>query len=250
MNISERADELEAQMIDDLQRAMPVKAVLYTSGDRDPRLPQIYRSANPEFAGRRFLMGHDERLSRMPERPTLIDFFDHRMSSPQHVMQSARLARNKGCEEKVVLACLLHDIAVHGFIRSDHGYWAAQMIEPYVDPEVAWAVRYHQALRFFPDPAVGYEYPELYVKLFGDAYEPEPYVKRAYEEARNHPWYMTARLITLNDYYSFDPDVVVEIGEFADLIERNFRQPPEGLGWDDSPSAHMWRTMNWPTRFL
>jgi hypothetical protein len=61
---------------------------------------------------------------------------------------------------------------------------------------------------------------------------------------------MTSREITLNDYYSFDPTVQVEIDEFADIIERNFRQPAEGLGWDDTPSSHMWRTMNWPTRFL
>ena len=26
--------------------------------------------------------------------------------------------------------------------------------------------------------------------------------------------------------------------------------PKEGLGWDNSPSAHMWRTIMWPTRFL
>jgi hypothetical protein len=250
MSISERADQLEEQMAAELEAAMPVKSVLYTSGDRDPRDPQPYRSDKGEFAGKRFLMGRDRRLSEMPERPTLADFFRHRMSSPQHVMQSARLARTKGCSEKVVMACLLHDIGVHGFIRADHGYWAAQLVEPYVDEEVAWAIRYHQALRFFPDASVGYEYPELYIRLFGDAYEPEPYIKRAYEYARNHPWYMTSREITLNDYYSFDPTVQVEIDEFADIIERNFRQPAEGLGWDDTPSSHMWRTMNWPTRFL
>ncbi len=59
----------------------------------------------------------------------------------------------------MVLACLLHDIAIVSFIRCDHGYWGAQMIEPYVDEEVAWAVKTHQALRFFPDESVGYGYP-------------------------------------------------------------------------------------------
>ena len=28
--------------------------------------------------------------------------------------------------------------------------------------EIAWAVRYHQPLRYFADPSVGYEYPEAY----------------------------------------------------------------------------------------
>ena len=28
----------------------------------------------------------------------------------------------------LILACLLHDIAVGSFIRTDHGYWGAQLI--------------------------------------------------------------------------------------------------------------------------
>jgi len=28
-------------------------------------------------------------------------------------------------DEKIILACLLHDIGVIGFIRADHGYWGA-----------------------------------------------------------------------------------------------------------------------------
>jgi len=27
----------------------------------------------------------------------------------------------------------LHDIAIGGFIRSDHGYWTAQLLEPFDD---------------------------------------------------------------------------------------------------------------------
>jgi hypothetical protein len=61
---------------------------------------------------------------------------------------------------------------------------------------------------------------------------------------------MTARMITVHDIYSFDPDVVVELDEFTDVIGRKFRQPREGLGWDSSASAHMWRTLIRPTRYL
>jgi hypothetical protein len=61
---------------------------------------------------------------------------------------------------------------------------------------------------------------------------------------------MSSRLITLNDLYSFDPNAVVSIDEFEDIIGRNFKQPKEGLGFDGSPVAHMWRTMIWPTRYL
>ena len=87
----------------------------------------------------------------MPDKPTLIDFFKLRFASTAHLLQSAKHAlRNAGLPEKIVLACLLHDIGVVGFIRCDHGYWGAQMIEPYVDEEVSWAIRAHQALRFYP----------------------------------------------------------------------------------------------------
>jgi hypothetical protein len=61
---------------------------------------------------------------------------------------------------------------------------------------------------------------------------------------------MTGRLITINDIYSFDPDAKVYWEEFEDIVGRNFKQPEEGLGFDGSPVAHMWRTLIWPTRFL
>jgi hypothetical protein len=186
----------------------------------------------------------------MPERPTLFDFFRLRFGPSNHLMQSARLAQKNGAGEKIVLACLLHDIANIGFIRGDHGYWAAQLVEPYVDEEVSWGIRYHQALRFFPDESVGYTYPESYVRLFGPEYRPDPYIERDYRHALGHKWYMTARLITVNDLYAFDPDVRVELEEFTDIVGRHFTQPKEGLGFDASPSAHMWRTIMWPTKYL
>ena len=248
LSISERADALEHEKMRELD-VIATKSRLFTLGDSNPPstagLPLL--AQNP---GKHLLMGHDPRLPKMPEKPTLIDFFNYRFGPAQHLLQSARHARNAGYDEKVVLACLLHDIGVIGFIRSDHGYWGAQLIEPYVDEEVSWAIRTHQALRFFPDPSVGYEYPELYVRFFGADYKPEPYIEAEYQRARAHKWYMTARLICVSDIYAFDPNVVATLDEFADLIGRHFRQPEAGLGFDNSPSAHMWRTLNWPTRFL
>jgi hypothetical protein len=35
----------------------------------------------------------------------------------------------------------------------------------------------------------------------------------------------------------------VSINEFTDIIGRHFRQPKEGLGYDNTPVSHMWRTM-------
>lgn len=245
MTTLQQAEAAEHALSQELDRVV-VKSVIFTSGERDPRQPV----SRPPDDGRLYMMGHDARLPRMPDRPTLFDFFRLRFGPSTHLLQSARLAMKNGVDEKIVLACLVHDIAITGFIRSDHGYWGAQLLDPYVDEEVAWGIRYHQALRFFPDESVGYRYPELYLKLFGADYVPEPHIQEAYRYARNHKWYMTSRLITVNDLYAFDPTVRVELEEFTDVVGRHFRQPKEGLGFDQSPAAHMWRTINWPTRYL
>jgi hypothetical protein len=248
LTMSERADALEERMMHEMEHILTKSTLHYLSDGQvtmDGGMDLLAR--NP---GKHFLLGEDPRLPRMPAKPTLVDYFRLRFASTSHVLQSATHALKGGHSEKVVMACLLHDIAVVSFIRCDHGYWGAQMIEPYVDEEVAWAVKMHQALRFFPDESVGYGYPEMYVKLFGPDYKPEPYIVAEYERARRHKWYMTARIVTMNDIYSFDPNAKVDIDDFADIVGRNFRQPEEGLGFDNSPSAHMWRTMMWPSRFL
>jgi hypothetical protein len=246
MNTLERAEAAERAMSEELDRLVIMKSVIYVSGESDPR----QRMMPPPSEGKTFLMGHDPRLPKMPDKPTLFDFFRLRFGPSNHLLQSARLAQKNGLPEKLVLACLLHDIGNIGFIRGDHGYWSAQLVEPYIDPEAAWAIRHHQALRFFADESVGYAYPQSYIKLFGPDYRPEPYIERAYKTARDHKWYMSARQVTVNDLYAFDPNVKVDLEEFTDIVGRNFRQPEEGLGWDDSPSAHMWRTINHPTKYL
>lgn len=198
------------------------------------------------------MMGDNPALPKMPAAPTLLDFFRLRFRgiTYRHSLHSAFLARQAGQSEPVVLACLLHDIANAGLLRADHGYWGAQMIAPYVDEEVAWAVERHQALRFFADESVGYGYPEAYLRYFGPDYRPPAYIRQAHDEARAHRWYMSARMITLYDVYSFADEAPVGPEAFEDLVGRHFRQPAEGLGFDGSPVAHMWRSMIWPNNFL
>jgi len=199
-----------------------------------------------------------DELKPMPARQTLVDIFTLRMDRPKfglpfaaghHGAQCASLAMRAGVDEETVLACLLHDIAM-ALVRPDHGWWGAQLVSPYVSERVSWAIRYHQALRYFPDPENGYEYPEMYVHMFGPGYEPPTYIQTAYKEARAHRWYMTARHITLYDDYSFDPTAAFSMEPFVDIIGRHFRQPKEGLGNDGSPTAHMWRTMIDPNKPL
>jgi hypothetical protein len=193
--------------------------------------------------------GNVKRLEPMPKNPTLQDFFRLRFAPASHVLQSATRALKTGMSEEVILACLLHDCVLN-LIKPDHGWWGAQLFEPYIPEKCTFAIRYHQTLRFYPDADAGYEYPEQYFRIFGHDYTPPPHIEAAYKMLRNHKWYMEPRLVTINDLYSFDPNAKVAIDPFEDIIGRHFKSPKEGLGNDNSPSAHMWRTIANPDQPL
>ena len=248
--LSELADEAEEAAIKELENKIFLRQNLYALGQGEHG---DYRQRGGQLTpGRTVFMGDDPRLPAMPDEPGLLDFVRCRFAigGQQHLLQSARLARKNGVSGKMILACLLHDLAVSSFIRSDHGYWGAAMIGPYVDEEVAWAIRYHQCVRFFADHENGYEYPELYIKFFGEGYEPEDYIKRDYEYARNHKWYGAALEICKNDHYAFDHSLVLEWDEFADVLEDHFHAPEEGLGNDNTSASHIWRTLRRPSNGL
>jgi hypothetical protein len=239
--LTAKADALEDAMSDSLDKRRMKPPGLCNLDGRPERDPNDTRP----------WLQHDEPLlPKMPQNPTLMDFYKLRFAPYDHVLQSARLARLNGENENIIMACLLHDICAFRLINTDHGYWCAQLVKPYVDEEVSWAIEKHQALRFFPDESVGYEYPEAYIRYFGADYKPEPYLEKEHRDAKNHKWYMSARKITINDLYSFEKDVEVELEEFTDIMGRNFKQPKEGLGFDGSPTAHMWRSFIWPNNYL
>jgi hypothetical protein len=249
-----RADALEDHMSKELDAAVTVRRNKgdYTVSELEAIVDKRgYRRGVGKLMVHEFDMRNPDpngtgskvsRLVPMPAKPTLVDFFRRRFEPAAHLLQSARLAMKNGASEEIVLACLLHDAGQY-LMRADHGYWGAQLIEPYVSERVAFAVKYHQALRFYPDPSVGYEYPEVYYGLFGVDYVPAPHIRAAYDYARNHKWYMDARLVTTNDFYAFDPNVEISVDEFTDIIGRHFKQPREGLGHDNTPVSHMWRTI-------
>jgi hypothetical protein len=247
--MSEQADDYEERQLQDLEDRLIAKSLLYSLGDGDQ---PAYKKPGRLKPGQHMMMGEDPRLLEMPEKPNLMDFVKLRFTigGQDHLLQSARLARINGAPEKMVLACLLHDIAVGGFIRSDHGYWGAQLLEPYVDEEVSWAIRMHQCVRFFADEEEGYEYPEAYIRMFGEDYQPAPYIVAEYKRARAHKWYGSALMICKNDLYAFDPDVMVGWEDFEDILGRHFREPTEGLGNDNTSSSHMWRTLRRPCNAL
>jgi hypothetical protein len=201
------------------------------------------RGAGKLFAAEQ---GNVSLLAPMPAKPTLADFIRLRFQgTSEHCLQSARLARKKNLDEDLVFACLIHDLALN-VMRTEHGFWVAQMFEPYVSEKVTFAIRHHATLRFFPDKDAGYEYPELYRTMFGSDYVPPAHQQAEYQWVRKHRWYMAPRLVTVNDLYSFEPGVQVTVDEFEDVIGRHFKQPKEGLGLDGTPVAHMWRSAAYP----
>jgi hypothetical protein len=247
MSHEARADQIEEHLNGELQLAQASPAA---AAERFPTAAEIHEQipTRPYRRGvGRLFMGANganvDFLPAMPKAPTLLDFFENRfVNYRNHCLQSANKAMERGVDEEIVLACLLHD-TVQELIRSEHGYWGAQLYAPYIPERTAFAIRYHQALRFFPDAEAGYEYPDLYHRLFGEDYKPAPQLVADYQYARKHAWYDAAREVTVSDLYAFDPNAVVSIDKFADIVGRHFKQPKEGLGNDGSPVAHMWRTI-------
>jgi hypothetical protein len=262
MNQDTRADALERQMLAQLNAAaaesnvsarLPAgsAALALAPADKFPTMAELdeqittrsYRRGVGRLLWNRNADGRVTRLPPMPAAPSLADFFALRLANTgNHCLQSANKALHRGADEEIVLACLLHDVAQE-FMCADHGYWCAQLIEPYVSERVTFAIKYHQALRFFPDEEAGYAYPDVYRRLYGVDYVPDQRLQETYKFVRAHRWYDAAREVTVSDLYAFDPKAVITIDPFVDIIGRHFKQPQEGLGNDTSPVAHMWRTM-------
>ena len=258
MTSEQKADALEAYMEEELDAAMTA----VQQGSAPEKFPTMADIAerNAKRTGIRAGGGNvfnasnrdgtpKGPLPKMSDRPTLLEFFEKRFAPGNHVLQSATRALKTGMPEEIVFACLMHD-TVHALVKVDHGWWGAQIIEPYASEKVVFAIRHHQTLRFYPDEKFGYEYPESYLRTFGEDYKPEPYLEQNYQMVRHHKWYDLPRLVTVNDLYSFDPNAVVSIEPFIDIIGRQFKQPKEGIGYDNSPTAHMWRTIMFPDRSL
>ncbi len=251
MTPDEKADALEHYMQQKLDGGTAGTDAFPTVAEIAARNADLSRPSR-RGTGSLFSQGRDgklKKLEKMPAKPTLLDFFQYRFAPANHVLQSATRAQKTGMPEEIILACLLHDVVLN-LIHPDHGWWGAQLFEPYVPEITTFAIRYHQTLRFYPDSEYGYEYPESYFRFFGEDYVPEPYLEQTYKWLKNHKNYEYPRLVTVNDLYSFDPNAVVSIDPFVDIVGRHFKQPEEGLGWDNSPSSHMWRTMMWPDRPL
>jgi hypothetical protein len=248
MDSEAKADALEEYLEQQLDDAVAGK-----SGAAVKKFPtvaeleaQIETRTYRRGVGSLFAGGNKVKLVKpMPAAPTILDFFQLRFAPANHVLQSAALAKKNGMSEEIILACLLHD-TVQCMMKTDHGWWGAQLYEPYVPEKTSFAIRHHQTLRFYEDTANGYVYPDLYRNMFGVDYVPPPHIQANYKWLKNHKQYILPRQVTVNDLYAFDPDAKVSIEPFIDILGRHFKSPKEGLGNDNSPVAHMWRSIARP----
>ncbi len=95
--ISKRADEIEYQQMQELGERIVTKSLLFNLADGEVSLGNGFGQGT----GKQLLMGEDPRLPKMPDKPTLLDFFKYRFDpSQQHLLQSANLARKNGLSKK------------------------------------------------------------------------------------------------------------------------------------------------------
>jgi predicted HD phosphohydrolase len=123
----------------------------------------------------------------------------------QHALQTATRAERDGADEEVIVASLLHDV---GKLISvpNHPKIAAEILRPYVRPEVYAMVAHHQ------DFQGRYYYEHLGM---------DPNLR---EQHRGQPWYELAeRFADDYDQKAFDPDFPSEsLEHFEPMVTRVF----------------------------
>ncbi len=129
----------------------------------------------------------------------------------EHSLQAATRAMRDGADDELVAAALIHDIGDE-LAPLNHGEVAAQILRPYVRPEVTWIVEQHGLFQ-------NYYYAH---HIGGD--------RHGREKFREHRWYQACKDFCANwDQNSFDPAYASEpLEAFEPLVRRIFTRK----GWD------------------
>jgi len=106
------------------------------------------------------MMGDNPSCPPMPDGPRLrLLPAEVRPDPPHPPAAEPRVARENGLDEKVIMACLLHDIAIAGLVSANHGYWARNWSRPYVDEGGRLGHREARGAALLPDEGGGVQYP-------------------------------------------------------------------------------------------
>ncbi|MCU1397524.1 MAG: metal dependent phosphohydrolase [Acidimicrobiales bacterium] len=105
-----------------------------------------------------------------------------------HCLQTATLAEKAGADDEVVVASLCHDIG-KAISVPNHGPIAAEILRPYVRPDVAWMLQVHQ----------DFQGKHYYAHFGADPNKRDAFV--------DHPAYaLTAQFTDEWDQIAFDPE--------------------------------------------
>lgn len=123
-----------------------------------------------------------------------------------HCLQTASLAERAGADEEVVFAALLHDVG-KAISVPNHPAIAAEMIKPYVRPEVYEMIRVHQDFQ-------GRHY---YAHFGGDPDARETHR----DELSTDAWRLAERFADEWDQVAFDPDYdTLPLEHFEPLVRK------------------------------
>jgi len=98
-----------------------------------------------ERKGQAYVAGLPDRLLAVL-RSMEHGFEGYKISSLDHVLQTATRAERDGADEQMIVAALLHDIG-DVYAPHNHAAFAAAILRPYVRDEVHWIVRHHHAFQ-------------------------------------------------------------------------------------------------------
>src|SRR5450631_4572858 len=163
------------------------------------------------------LLDESERefASRLPDRLlALLNRLDQSLpgypvSRLEHSLQAATRALKDGADEELIVAALIHDVGDE-LAPYNHAAIAAEILRPYVRPEVTWIVEQHGLFQ-------SYYYAH---HLGGD--------RNARERLREHPWFNAcASFCERWDQASFDPSYPSQpLEAFEPVIQRIFGRAP------------------------
>ena len=125
-----------------------------------------------------------------------------------HCLQTATLADKAGADEEVVVASLCHDIGKAVSV-ANHGAVAAEMLKPYVRPDVYSMIRHHQDFQ-----------GRHYYGYFGM----DPHLRKRFE---GEPWFSLAEQFADEwDQVAFDPEgETYPLEHFEPAVRRVFARP-------------------------
>jgi predicted HD phosphohydrolase len=122
-----------------------------------------------------------------------------------HSLQAATRAERDGADEEMIAAALLHDLG-DTLAPTNHAAYAAEILRPYVRPQVTWIVAQHGIFQQY-----------YYAHHTGGD-------RHARDALRDHPWFDACAAFCEDwDQSSFDPDYPTEtLQHFMPVLEHVF----------------------------